>query len=510
MQIGNVLKQMHRAGFGGVRVVTRDEEAFVSETKQVLLTAGGLYQWSPAGGLWKHGPKGLSRVGDGARDPFDFLTTIRAVFDEPKLQPTTVLVAGIDELLEKDPILRRAYIELVRYSRTKAHLILLVGRAPQIHPEVHDELTTVLHELPAREQTAQQVRSMLERYKVQGDVEEIVDAASGLTFSRQQDAFGLAIVSAKDAGSTVDPSVVRGYKTREIGKKAQLRVEEPKIGFAALIGHEYLKAWLRDRRMALTPEARQAGLPSPRGVLLVGPPGTGKSRFVEATAQEWQVPWLTLDAGGLYGSLLGESEARLAEAIEIAEKMAPCLLLIDEVERGFGGSGGERDGGTQERMIGKLLSWMASKTAPVFVVMTSNFADRLPAALVRKGRVDEIFCLDLPELEERRAVFAHYLAKAPGHGVTGTDLDVLADMTRGWVPSEIEAAVSAARFTAFASRRALAMYDLVAELEKTVPVSRSMEAQVSHMRLWASHFARKTSYEQEEELEDVDGRVLRA
>lgn len=507
--LANDLKLMHRAGFGGVRVLTRDEEALVSEVKPTLLetATGGLYQWSPASGLWKHGPKGLTRIGDGVRDPYDFLTTVRTMADEHK-HPTAYLVLGFDELVEKDPIMRRAFLELVRYARTRAHLVLLVGRASQIHPEVHDEMTTVQHELPRREQTEQQIRSMLERYKVEGSVADIADAASGLTFSRQQDAFGLAVVSAKTVGGKVDAGVVRGYKTREIGKKAQLSIQEPKIGFDDLIGHEYLKAWLRARRMALTPEARAAGLPSPRGVLLVGPPGTGKSRFVEATAKEWDVPWLTLDAGGLYGSLLGESEARLAEAIEIAERMAPCLLLIDEVERGFGGSGGERDGGTQERLIGKLLTWMAAKTAPVFVVMTSNFADRLPAALVRKGRVDEIFCLDLPELEERRAVFAHYLTNVR-HNVTDSDLDMLAEMTRGWVPSEIEAAINASRFTAFAENRVVAPYDLVAEAEKTVPVSKSMEPQVAHMRLWASHFARQTSYEKEEEIEER-GRVLHA
>lgn len=508
--LGTTLKTMHRAGFGGVRVLTRDEEALVAETKPALLAVatGGLYSWSPAAGLWKHNPKGSTRVGDGVRDPFDLVTTLRAKFDEDK-QPTTYLICGADELLEKDPILRRAFIEVVRHARTRGHLLLFVGRMPTVHAELHDEITTVTHELPERPQTREALAAMLERYKLNGDVEELLDAASGLTFSRQKDAFGLAIVSAKDGGSACDASVVRGYKTREIGKKAYLKIEEPKIGFNDLIGHEYLKAWLRDRRAALGPEARAAGLPSPRGVLLVGPPGTGKSRFVEATAKEWGVPWLTLDAGGLYGSLLGESEARLAEAIEIAERCSPCLLLIDEVERGFGSSGGERDGGTQERMIGKLLSWMASKTAPVFVVMTSNFADRLPAALVRKGRVDEIFCLDLPSTDERRQVFEHYLRKTQ-HNVTAADLELLSASTQGWVPSEVEAIVAAARFSAFAAKRSVAVYDIVNEIEKTVPVSRSMEQQVAHMRLWASHFARQTSYAQEEPYGESDERVLRA
>ena len=498
MTLAEDISRVHRAGFGGIRVVTRDEEAFVSEVKPMLLNiaVGGLFSWSCASGLWRHSAKGLTRAGEQMRDPFEFTLGLRALFDEEK-QPVTILLFGLDEFIEKDQVVRRALVEGIRYARTKGHLLCIVSGSEHVHRELRDECSVLLHELPTREQSSVELTRLMTKYTVAGETEGTLDAAQGLTFSRQKDAFGLALIDAKDAKRAIDAKVVRTYKEKEVGKKSFLKIEQPKIGFSDLIGHEYLKQWLKERRIALTPAAREAGLPSPRGVLFVGPPGTGKTRLVEATANEWQVPWLTLDAGGLYGSLLGESEARLAEALEIAERMAPCLLLLDEVERGFGNGGGDRDGGTQERVLGKLLTWMGSKTAPVFVVMTSNFAERLPAALIRKGRVDEIFCLDLPSDEERLAVFRHYLTKAEPHAVNTRDLGPAAIMTRGWVPSEIEAAVSSARFTAFAASRQLQLFDLMSEIEKTVPVSRSMAVQVENMRVWAKHFARQTSYVEE-------------
>jgi SpoVK/Ycf46/Vps4 family AAA+-type ATPase len=221
------------------------------------------------------------------------------------------------------------------------------------------------------------------------------------------------------------------------------------------------------------------------------------------------VPLLSLDSAGLYGSLLGESEARLAEALEIAEKMSPCILLIDEVERGFSNGQGDRDGGTQERVLGKMLTWMASKTASVYVVMTANFADRLPAALIRKGRIDEIFCLGFPSVEERKAVFDYYLTKAEPHQVTENDVKQLVQATDGWVPSEIEACVTAARFTAFAGCRPVQTFDLVNEVSRTVPISQSMRSQVEHMLDWASEYARQTDYP-DTDTSETDTRIIRA
>lgn len=494
MTLKDKIMRSHRAGFGALHVVTRDEESFYSLLKGPLAERGKFYVWSTASGLWEQGPTALTRNDGNLRDPWEFLMGLRGrITDSTGI--ASYLLTGLDGLLDKEPVLRRALIEAVRCARAKGHMLLLVGRADTMHAELSDEIGTVWHELPTREQARESLTRMTTRYAATvPDMDKVLDAAQGLTATRMADAFGLAIVDAKDSQKPVDPGVVREFKEAEVGKKSFLKIETPKIAYTDLIGHDYLKAWLRERRTALSPAAQAAGLPSPKGVLFVGPPGTGKSRFVEATASEWGVPWLTLDAGGLYGSYLGESEARLSEAIEIAERMSPCLLLIDEVERGFSAGGGGRDGGTQERVLGKLLTWMASKTAPVFVVMTSNFADRLPAALIRKGRIDETFLLDFPTDDERRSIFDHYLKLASPHNISEPDIESLVRWTDQWSPSEIEATVLSARFTAYSQSRQVALHDLVAEIEKTVPVSRSMAAEVTHMRLWATANARRTAY----------------
>ena len=500
-----------RAGLGGLRVVTRDEEALIKETKAPLVGDGErkVYIWSCASGLWQQFETSTRAIDDSLRDPFDFLFGMRRRLKDEN-EPCLFFMMGADFIIEKEPVLRRAFIEAVRVARSKGHLLLLVGRNENIHAEIHDEISTVRHALPSREDSEKTLKDMLATYKMEGDLDAILDAAAGLTASRQQDAFGVAIIEATEQQGAVDPLVVKSYKEREVGKKAQLTIKEPKIGFKDLIGHEYAKAYLGERKATLTEAARQAGIDSSKGVLFVGPPGTGKSRIAEAIAKEWGTPFLLLDTAGLYGSLLGESETRLAEALEIAERMAPCVLLIDEVERGFSAGSGDRDGGTQERILGKMLTWMASKTAPVFVVMTSNFADRLPAALIRKGRIDEIFCMGFPTAEERRAVFDLYLDKADPHLVQENDINQLVHATEGWVPSEIEAIVNAARITAFAAQRPVQTFDLVNEVSRTVPVSVSMRAQVEQMLEWASEYARRTDYSDAPEMEADDTRIIRA
>lgn len=504
------LIRAYKAAFGGVRVVTRDEETLLATVKNPLLAIGKLQSWSPAAGLWEHAAGGTLRKGETMRDPFEFALSLRPMLTDTK-ESTALVVFGLDYWLEKEPVVRRCVIEAVRIARSRGHLLIFVSRVESIHAEIHDEITTLHHELPDRADSEATLSKLLTAYSVDGDAAAVLDAAAGLTAARQKDAFSLAIVEAKENGqSVVDAGTVRRFKENEVGKKSFLKIAEPAVGFVDLIGHDYLKTWAKERRVGLSPAARAAGLPSPKGILMVGPPGTGKTRFAEAIAKEWGVPFLALDAGGLYGSLLGESEARLSEALEIAERMAPCLLLLDEVERGFGGgAGGDRDGGTQERILGKMLTWLASKTAPVFVVMTSNFADRLPAAMIRKGRLDETFCLDFPSTAEREAVFRHYLGKTQ-HSISDTSLRMLVSATENWSPSEIEACIGAARFAAFSANRAIVWGDVDSEIQKTVPVSRSMAEQVERMRAWAKAFARRTSYEESADDATTEGRVIRA
>jgi ATP-dependent 26S proteasome regulatory subunit len=252
-------------------------------------------------------------------------------------------------------------------------------------------------------------------------------------------------------------------------------------------GLEALKHWLDQRHRAFSEEARRFGLPLPRGVLLVGPQGTGKSLTAKAIAHSWGMPLLRLDVGRLFAGLVGASEARTREMIQRAEAMAPCVLWIDEIDKGFGltmGGDGRSDGGTSQRVLASMLTWMAEKTSAVFVVATANGVERLPGELLRKGRFDEIFLLELPDATERRAILDLQLRRRrPRHQLP---LDVLIDRTEGFSGAELEQTVIEAMHLAFGEGRDLGEADLVAAASQVVPLSRTAREQLEAVRQWAA------------------------
>jgi AAA+ superfamily predicted ATPase len=493
------VKRRQAASFGGIKIVTRDEHVCQKQLRAAL--KGDVLVWSAASGLWGLEDDGkLMPVDPEKTDAFEFGLQLKDYLrDRSEQTQTSIIALGYDHWLNEDPVLRRHMFETVKDSRATGNLVLLVSRHEELHPELHDEIGIIRHPLPDREAAQDELERLLSRneVRVNGQLDLALDAVQGLTSSRQADAFSLAIVDAlMDKRELIDVDVLRRYKEEEIGRLDYLKVSEPSKSFDDLKGHNYLKTWLRNRRLGFLPEAVEAAVPTPRGVMFVGPPGTGKSRLVEACASEWRVPFLTLDVGSVFSKYVGESEAQITNAIEIAERMSPCVLLIDEVERAVGGEGGNsNDGGTTDRVIGKLLTWMANKTAPVFVVFTSNKADQLPAALIRKGRLDEIFFVDFPTATERTDVFNYYLGKAPTE-VKDTDLAKLVKATDQWSGAEIEAAVGDARFTAFAdNKRLVTTQDVMQEISRTTPVSKSMADQISRMRKWAESYARNTDEE---------------
>jgi len=246
-----------------------------------------------------------------------------------------------------------------------------------------------------------------------------------------------------------------------------------------------LKDWLRKRQAIVsTPErAAEFGLEFPKGVLLLGVPGCGKSLCAKAVATEWRLPLLKLDPSNLYNKFIGESERNFKRAIETAEKMAPVILWIDELEKAFAGAG-EQDGGTTQRILGTFLSWLQDRRGDVFVVATANDVQRLPAEFLRKGRLDEVFFVDLPDEETRREIFRIHLSKR-GLASADFDLPALASAADGFSGSEIEQAVVAALYTAFSEGTGLTGAAVLREIASTRPLSQTMAEQVSALRAWA-------------------------
>ncbi len=260
--------------------------------------------------------------------------------------------------------------------------------------------------------------------------------------------------------------------------------DPPKVG-----GMDALRRWLSLREKALTPQARQYGLDLPRGILLLGVQGCGKSLMARHVAASWRLPLLRMDVGALYDKYVGETEKHLRTAFDVADAMAPCVLWIDEIEKAFasagaGSAGAASDGGLSHRVFGQLLTWMQDHAEPVFLVATANDVSALPPELMRKGRFDEVFFVDLPDAEARREIFRIHLARRkrkPGD----FDLEALAAASEGFSGSEIEQAVVAAMYAAFAAGREVSTEDLRAELSQTQPLSVLMAEKVAALRAWA-------------------------
>jgi SpoVK/Ycf46/Vps4 family AAA+-type ATPase len=289
----------------------------------------------------------------------------------------------------------------------------------------------------------------------------------------------------------LSPQIVAREKANEVKKSGLLEVYATAASLDHIGGLDLLKQWLVQRQGAFGTEARQYGLPSPKGLLIVGIPGTGKSLTAKATATVLNRPLLKLDAGRLFGSLVGQSEGNLRSVIATVEAIAPCVLWIDEIEKGFHGARGSgyTDGGTASRVFGTFLSWMQEKTAPVFVVATANDVTQLPPEFLRKGRFDELFFIDLPNRQEREAIWRIQIAKY-GRKPEAFDVAGLAQATEGLTGSEIEQGFIDALYDAFSRREEPTDLSITMQLTDLVPLSKLMAEQISALRQWAKGRAR--------------------
>ncbi|MFA6906857.1 MAG: AAA family ATPase, partial [Sphaerochaeta sp.] len=262
------------------------------------------------------------------------------------------------------------------------------------------------------------------------------------------------------------------------------------------------KDWLRRREKAFTQDARDFGLEVPRGILLLGLPGTGKSLAAKAVANAWQLPLLRLDMGKVFGGIVGQSEENMRSALLTAETLAPCILWIDEIEKGMAGiqSSGSTDGGTTSRVVGTFLTWMQEKKKPVFVVATANNIAQLPPELLRKGRVDEIFFVDLPDAEERKEILKIHLERRKRKIFSDDDMDELAMISKGFTGAELEEAVKEAMYRAYDEGQLLTSGQLKEALLETSPLSITMSEMIRNTREWAKGRAVMASDHKPEEL----------
>ena len=322
--------------------------------------------------------------------------------------------------------------------------------------------------------------------------EELVKAAVGLTLQEAENAFARAMVNDGCLNSE-DVDIVLKKKSQVIKKSDILEYIDSKVKIEDVGGLENLKKWLSKRDKSWLDSAKKYGLPSPKGVLLTGVPGCGKSLIAKSISSMWHLPLLRFDVSKVFNMYVGNSESNMREAIKMAEAISPCVLWIDEIEKGFSGLGGSGDSGTTSRIFGTFLSWMQEKTKPVFVVATANNIDSLPSEMMRKGRFDEIFFIDLPTFNERKQIFKVHLESRLTYPEVRGDFEIndetlkhLSNITEGFGGSELEQIVVMGLYDAFSEDRSITLNDFENAVKNTVPLSVTQAEQIISIRNWAN------------------------
>jgi hypothetical protein len=479
-----------RAGFSGFGIVTA-EEARAEDTVHVAAAELDyqLYLWSVTTGLFCPATGTVRAM----PDPLDAINTVE------ELPENSILLLkdfhhflGDGNQQPPDPILVRAVRDRIRDARRTGKVIVLTGCSIELPLDLRKEFTVLDLDLPDREVLQLMAGHLAEAAGIEvtdEQTEAAAEAARGLTTVEAEDIMALSLVEER----SLDPAMIAREKAKAIGKDGILELVEPSETADDIGGLDLLKTWLGKRRNAFGREAREFGLPSPKGVLILGIPGTGKSLTAKAASAILQRPILRLDAGKLFAGIVGESEANLRRATKTAEAIAPCVLWLDEVEKGFGGHrGGESDGGTSARVLGSFLSWMQERTAPVFVIATANDISQLPPELLRKGRIDEVFFVDLPNDEERASIWRIHIDRR-GRDADTFDIHAFVQLSEGFTGSEIEQAVTDALYDCFDQRKELDTESIVRAIDGTVPLSITMGEQIKKLRQWAGNRARRAS-----------------
>jgi len=414
----------------------------------------------------------------------------------------------------EDPVIRRRLRELsmsiAGQTKYRKHVVLM-SPVLKIPPELEKDLAVVDFDLPDVEEIDGIVVSTIDqapakaRENVKGLKDKVarrrvVDAALGLTANEIRVVLSKSLVRTRD----LDVGVISGEKRHIIRKSGILEFYDTDARIEDIGGLEALKDWLRKRQMAFTDDARKFGLPAPKGILLIGVPGCGKSLSAKAAASLWQIPLLRLDVGAVMSALVGSSEDNIRKAIRVAESVAPCVLWLDELEKSLSGvkSSGNSDAGTTARVFGTFVTWLQEKTSPVFVIATANDVTALPPELLRKGRFDDIFFVDLPNVEEREAIFRVQLDKLNRRSdhkrdVDEFDMEALVAATREFSGSEIEQAIVSALHDAFEAHEDITTERIVKAAHDTFPLARTMKENIDGLRMWANGRARYATPKQE-------------
>jgi SpoVK/Ycf46/Vps4 family AAA+-type ATPase len=423
-------------------------------------------------------------AGAAKRNPLQALEQVEKL---PADAPAIFILRDFHRFLD-DIAISRKLRNLSRKLKSQPKTIAIVAPIVQIPRDLSEVLNVLDFRLPTVEDIGQEVDRLAGAMGTKLDTglrDDIVRSCQGLSLERVRRVLGKAIALDGTLNEDVVPLVL-SEKQQTIRQTQILEFYPATEAISDIGGLDNLKDWLVRRGGAFSEKARQYGLPNPRGLLLVGIQGTGKSLTAKAIAHHWNLPLLRLDVGRLFAGLVGESESRTRQTIELAEALAPCILWIDEIDKAFAGIGSSGDAGTTSRVFGTFVTWMAEKTSPVFVVATANDIQQLPPEILRKGRFDEIFFVGLPDDRERREIFAVHLKRVRPHEIQRYNLDRLAYETPDFSGAEIEQAIVEAMHLGFSQNRDFTTDDIVEAASQIVPLARTAQERIESLQRWAS------------------------
>ncbi|MBR6098624.1 AAA family ATPase [bacterium] len=505
------LTNLFRARFPFVYIPTWEEIRIVelivkiAESKEIK-TQREIFIWSSTEGLKRHTDEGQEKVNiNEANNPISALSYI-----EDFNKPAILILKDVHCLLGAKG--GRTDYDFIRKIRDVAGSlknadfpknVVIIAPILLLPDDLQKDITVVDFNLPTLDELKSLLNEMIELNKGTGITiklnenakEKLCKAAQGLTLQEAENAFARAMVTTGQLTEN-ELDIILEEKCQVIKKTGILEFVNTDINIDDVGGLENMKKWLTKRNNSWLGKAQKDyNLPAPKGILITGIAGCGKSMTAKAMSALWQLPLLRLDVGRIFSGLIGSSEENMRKAVQTAEAVAPSILWIDEIEKGFGGNGGERDGGTTTRVFGTFLTWMQEKTKPVFVIATANKINQLPPEMLRKGRFDEIFFVDLPTVNERKIIFKLHLEKrlkgsiSKEFKVTDELLTKLSDATEGFGGSEIEQVVVSALFEAFSENRELQEEDLFKIIKNTIPLSTTQAEQILAIREWANERA---------------------
>ena len=511
------LEVLIRARYPIIYVTSWEEERVERCLREIALKRDKkLFVWSITEGIVKAGGE-PQRSKSGTGKTSDPLAALDAVIEQ--IDPAVYLFKDFHHFTTAD----RANISVIRRLRDVGyHLrdtyktVVIVSPFLQLAPDLAKDVTVVDFGLPQMADFNQLLDHIVEDVKDNPSVridltgesrERLLHAARGLTLKEAENVFAKTlVVDGKLDADDVD--IVFSEKQQIIRKSGLLEYYETQERFAHVAGLENLKQWLAKRSIAFTDRAKRFGLPAPRGVMLLGVQGCGKSLCAKAVSSLWRLPLLRFDLGRMFSSLVGSSEENIRRALQTAEGVAPAILWVDEIDKALAGSAGSggSDGGTAARVFGTLLTWLSEKTSPVFVIATANDISHLPPELLRKGRLDEIFFVDLPSEAERQDIIRIHLVRR-GRDPAKFDLADLARVSDGFSGAELEEAIISALFDAFSRREDLSTAIIRANLEETVPLSKTMSEELNRLRNWAAGRARPASGVESRAVDEVRRKI---